>query len=786
MKVKDRVYFSYSYIIYIIFIILCLLSKTYGQEEDTTDIIEEEEEVYDPNVINILMKSPDMEDARNITEIEYEYENMINNYLIEKNKNNEMLKDIRVSITFFDYIGLTANGGTIYYRYFYEAIAGIEEQYYDMVVLDDKILFSELEFMETEYYYHLGYRHPSLELLLDLTDYVKMNSINFNDPSILEDAIYKDRLYGLPYELDFDVMYYDPNNEVTKRLSDEMDQISWDKLYSSISSTSNLSIGLGDDYDVLQFLMEYTGNKYELSKEYDPEFFEVFINDTARDVFTSFYNYIDTYTGGNIENSTRISLGTSYKAFLDGESAFFKGKASHNPLFRSNDNDKTIPMTLLPKNVSAVTEKFLCISQFSKKENQILLEIALQLTSKDIQLHRSEHFGSIPTFDLDQKESDPDIKLYCQKESLICKYIENMKRIKLKNVFKSKYSSPLFEIMVLLPKLFRTNLLNNNIDNIIYYFKNIKYLITNNMGIVGVFSYIIVIFFSIINILVIFLVHKYKNHPYIKVISPMFCNMILVGTLISMVKILKYLPPYSIFKSKLFYCLEALSINLIYIPMFAITYRIYKIFKSNIFIAETLTNLRMFLFIITVILIIFLYRFILACSYEFYYFPYGSFRDTRFPDIMPTYSEIHNSIYNAILYAVFIGLLFMIITTGGKSKRFGDVCYTFVIFGLNISNFIVQRLLLTLSDEYFYSVFLLIVSFNCLTHFFCIHFLVGSRILLILLNPSTVESNVSKVNTTYLKEFIPLKRNNAYVSLIGRFKKNNRRQSNALSTSLNY
>ncbi|ORX50034.1 hypothetical protein BCR36DRAFT_370538 [Piromyces finnis] len=149
-----------------------------------------------------------------------------------------------------------------------------------MVVLDDKILFSELEFMETEYYYYLGYRHPSLELLLDLTDYVKMNSINFNDPSILEDAIYKDRLYGLPYELDFDVMYYDSNNEVTKRLSDEMNQISWDKLYSSISSTSNLSIGLGDDYDVLQFLMEYTGNKYELSKEYDPEFFEVFINDS--------------------------------------------------------------------------------------------------------------------------------------------------------------------------------------------------------------------------------------------------------------------------------------------------------------------------------------------------------------------------------------------------------------------------------------------------------------------------------------------------------------------------
>jgi len=78
----------------------------------------------------------------------------------------------------------------------------------------------------------------------------------------------------------------------------------------------------------------------------------------------------------------------------------------------------------------------------------------------------------------------------------------------------------------------------------------------------------------------------------------------------------------------------------------------------------------------------------------------------------------------------------MIIATGSHSKKFGDVCYTFVIFIINISDYLVERLITKLDGGSNYDIyFFLTVVFSCLLHFICVYILVGTRILLILTCP---------------------------------------------------
>jgi len=79
-------------------------------------------------------------------------------------------------------------------------------------------------------------------------------------------------------------------------------------------------------------------------------------------------------------------------------------------------------------------------------------------------------------------------------------------------------------------------------------------------------------------------------------------------------------------------------------------------------------------------------------------------------------------------------LLYMTIRIGGKSKKFIDVCYLFVIFIINITNFNVKRLLLKIYHENYGKYFLMIALFNGLITLFCIYILVGSRIVCILYN----------------------------------------------------
>eukprot|EP00833_Pecoramyces_ruminatium_P009272 jgi/Orpsp1_1/1183304/evm.model.c7180000084632.2 len=214
-----------------------------------------------------------------------------------------------------------------------------------------------------------------------------------------------------------------------------------------------------------------------------------------------------------------------------------------------------------------------------------------------------------------------------------------------------------------------------------------------------------------------FLIYKFRKLPYIKVISPKFCKMVVLGCTMNMINALQYMPPFSMFKIKFFYFHETLSTGLIYIPIIIIVFSVD----------------------------------------EFRYEPFGNISTTRFPG----YGYVpYNDFYEIFFHIVFILLLFMIISTGRVSKKFGDICYIFITFVLNISDFFVERLFEKLNYINYEKFFLLIICINGLVTLTCIYILVGSRVFFVMFfsdDYSLYELKENKNTPKNIIDFIPLK-----------------------------
>jgi len=731
-------------------------------------------------VINILTVQPDMPETANAEEWEINYENTINAYLAEQAKVNPALADVEVSFAFYEYLPIHEKGGSICFKYLLEVTPDLDEGVYDMMILNDRILFSEMSLMESDlveyYFYH---RLPSIEIFHPLTD-VKKEDISFNDPKAINDGMYEGTIYGLPYDLDFNVMYYNDQNQDTISIVEKMKTLTWDDLIKSIQSSSTIntqSIGLGEDNNLFDLIVEYTSCQYDLSREHDPHYYKVFYNKTGEELFTNFYNFMSSYTNGDISRSERITLDDAYADFAEGNSMFFRGKASHRNIIRAQmeQTNNTYSYTLPPKYKTNVIQNYLAVNTFSALDKSLLTEVALALTSKDAQIYRANNLGTIPTFDVSKKESDPEIKAYCTSQPYICNIIERMDRLYIRDILKNEKSSPFIEVLSFLPKLIRGYLTNNSVEDAIFAFENLFTLLTEQLGCFGTLAYIVIGGFSIFFIVIMVLIHKHREHPYLKVISPIFCNMIILGIILNMIKYVQYLPPYTIFMAKFYYIYEALCTNLIYVPMFAVTYRIFRIFRSKLFMSKALNNTRLFIGIFIAIILVVGYRVFITFKASFYYLPFGSLRFTRLPEYVLAGAPVLDGAYYVYLHGIFIALLFMMLTTGRVSKKFGDISYIFVIFALNITDFIVRRLLEKLSHINYNKYFFILILFNCVVSFFCIHFLIGSRLLFVLLYPSDFNQSkykVSTMNSTELKEFIPLKSKKAYRDLVKKFKDN--------------
>lgn len=102
----------------------------------------------------------------------------------------------------------------------------------------------------------------------------------------------------------------------------------------------------------------------------------------------------------------------------------------------------------------------------------------------------------------------------------------------------------------------------------------------------------------------------------------------------------------------------------------------------------------------------------------------------------------------------------MIISTGKVSKKFGDICYIFITFVLNISDFFVERLFEKLNYINYEKFFLLIIFINGLVTLTCIYILVGSRVFFVMFfsdDYSLYELKENKNTPKNIIDFIPLK-----------------------------
>ena len=531
---------------------------------------------------------------------------------------------------------------------------------YDMVVLDDRILLNDIALMESDWVYRNNHvRHPSLELLHDLSKYIKKEDLEIHDPKIVSGGMFEKRIIGIPYEFDFDVMYYhkrDLNSKIyndTQLLLDNMENYTWNELIDQMAVNSQqFRTSFADDDSLLNFVIEYTSNHYSLSSKSDPNYIKLFYNETCNEYYSKFREFLISISkDNNPRNSFFSTLDNAYHSFTNGNSLFFKAKASHSIFFKSNYTNDEIPLTLPPKYQSSTTHKYLVANKYSKISPEILAEVALILTDKDAQLFRSEIFSTIPTFDFTKKDSD-EVQKYCSDNPVICDAMDKMKKLYVRDIFKSDYMVAFYEIIGFIPIKFKNYFLITNdldIDYIKSAFIYMNGFITDNLGVYGILSYILIFLTATFFVFIMIMTFKFRKHSYIKVISPMFCNLIVFGCILNMTKIIEYVPPFSSAKIKFFLIFETIGTNLIYIPMFAVSYRIFRIYKTKTFMSNALNNKRLLISILIAISVSVTYNLIIVLTTRFFYVTVGSVNDARLPIGTYTNATHFNKFYQGYL-----------------------------------------------------------------------------------------------------------------------------------------
>jgi len=597
------------------------------------------------------------------------YGEKLKNFFAEKVKDNEKLKDYVLDIYVYSYY-MKSKAEVYMYSFNSPEIIGYTKDLgkrllrgeYDMVVIDDRILFSEYALIESDQVAkNMDVRYPSSDLLHDLTKYIDKKDLEFHDPKIVSGGMYNDRIIGLPYETDFDVMYFPKEeSDTVKRdfiqsLLDNMESYTWRNLITKVIHRSlPFRISLYDDYDVMNYIIEYTSCLYNLSYDYDPYFYKIFYNETSIDYYTDFTQFI--YDGSEDEEA-RWQIFTKmddlFVSFLKGETTIFTARASNMLAFEQNNKDY-IP-SLPPKYKTATLQNYLVANKYSKISPDVLAEVALILTSKEAQLLRAESFATVPTFDFTRNSTDTDIQNYCKKRPFICDSMEKMDKLYVRDIFSNdhhKYMVPFYEVMNSIPQIFKLFFRLEELPVIRNSMFNMYEFVTNNLQVYKTLTIILISVVIAIFIFTIFMTYHLREHPFIKVISPIFCNLIVAGCIINSTKVLKFIPPYSYTKIKLFLILETLGTNLIFIPMFAVAYRIYRIFKAKTLISIGLNDKRLILYVIATICVSLIYHLVIIFSCDFYYESVGSLKEGRVPIGYYTHHDILHKIYQ--IYLTFI------------------------------------------------------------------------------------------------------------------------------------
>ncbi|ORY44986.1 hypothetical protein LY90DRAFT_20586 [Neocallimastix californiae] len=621
-------------------------------------------------------------------DFEKKYSELSWEYFQKIAKDNPILKneDIVIKFLFFNYSWWDGSYANLERNY----VKFLGEDGFDFMVMDDRIFFDDIGIMSATYVpYYVNIDYPSLTLLMDYKDYINDEEMDFHNPKQYKEGKYDGHIYGLPFDIDFEGLYYHNDDEKAISIVENIGYKTWDDLVDELKSppSAPLKIALGVETDLLGFFVEYISNHRNFNKEYDSNFYNIFLNTTGDELIRNFFNLTRKYTENKPSQSTSLKREKAFSVFTDKKSTFLRGKASLYDIVWSNKTE--VSFTLPPKKTTNLFHRYLVANKArvgKELSAKVFTEIAKVLTSKEMQLFRAETFGGIPTFDLKKKDSDDQIKRYCDEFPMMCEYLETMNKIYIKDVFNpSKYAVPYFEVECFLPLKLRYYLdsgKQEDFDVIKHVLYNIKYLVTNGEGFNWYifFSYVFAFISLIMSFGTIYFTNKFRDHPSIKIISPSFCNMIVFGISMSLFKPLFRLPPYSYFKIRFILIYNTVNNGLIFIPMFVVTYRIFRIFKVKTFLSNSLTNKRLMIITIVLISISTIYRAVIAFTSKVYYKMTGGVRESRMPYIYYSNNKIDSDIYFTYNNIIFIALLFMIICTGSFSKKFGDICYVFVVF----------------------------------------------------------------------------------------------------------
>ncbi|ORX84286.1 hypothetical protein BCR32DRAFT_291433 [Anaeromyces robustus] len=548
--------------------------------------------------------------------------------------------------------------------------------------------------------------------------------------------------------------------------------------YQTLIDNGLISAGLGNNNELLTLFSEFIHyNKYIPYNEKDDEnifFFNFLWTDEEKKnlFYNKFREHIINSTGKNINENLLISIEEAYQAFMKREKLFLKGKASYYQTFKNQN--MTLSYKGLPNNVSALNRKYLVINRRTKKDITTLAEIALQLTSEEMQLYRLNHFSNIPTFDLNKSNSQ-EFHTYCQNNSEFCHLIQQINSFDTSKIFnRYTYSGNFMETNLIVPSYLNDYLktnnstkINNKLTNILntYLFSlSEMYKLDYHLLIQDIITAVVLL----ILIVVIILVFLNRKHPYLKAISPHLSNLTIIGMAINIMVTKLIIYSHDLVMCRLVYILKFFVLNLVYLPMFAIIFRIYYIYTniSKVNFGKKLNDKRILNIISITLLIILLITIVIGYNDEIYVTTMGVAFPTRMVMCYYVHFQFHSIFSYAYSIFMFIAMIIMTLKTIKVSKKFGEVKYILFIVILLFSSMLSEGhyIILTIlgKNTPFYLILHIIYVIICLA---CVYLLVGYRLIYIKKHPiknGTYKGN--DINNDYFNttinivDFIPLKK----------------------------
>jgi len=656
-----------------------------------------------------------------------EYFNDLKNFILStSDDSNDARVDENIIITDVD-IEFTNLNETFYKKdnkpLITEIVNHLKNVDYDIMALDDQFLFNDISNIASSYVENTFSTKKIHDYYLDLTNEISKDVLAFHHPEALNGGYFDGKLYALPYEVDYTVLYSTNNNSTANYTT-------WDDLLSlkpQLGHQRILTLPLGDNDELLNTLIEYTSNKYDISnkKGGNNDNFEIFYNEKSKELYSSFSNFLGKVSIPSTLNDTlEFTQDKAYNSFLNNESLLYRGKISQLKTIKDGSKNQTISLILPPGNKSMMYRQYLVINKNSKVNKDKLIQIAKKLTSKKLQLFRSLQFGNIPTFDFSKRENDYTIDLYCKTNEDLCNLTKNIDSIQVKDVFNNPPNgAPYMEARLLLPEMIKSYLNTNNDEIVVQGFDNTKNLVMNT-SLAKKYNYLLIVMFALMAIFVIgafviiYLLHKYKNHPNIEIYSPGYCSIIIIGFVLGIVSPLFLYFTNTIWECEVFYIYNIIYTNLIILPMVAIVLRNYYHHS----------NKRLITFIILWLLLMIGVGIGVLFLSKTYILSIGSISNYRFPSCGIDGNIIYSIIDSILNVLMFLFMTLIILRSTRIAKEYSEYRFIYIlifIFIFETATSLIIKYVINLSFVYY--ILLCIVYMIC--YVLCIHILIGSKLI---------------------------------------------------------